>query len=170
MQATRPDSVRARLVFVNLLKCNSQGVAKRCLIHVEHQTAHADWLPTCLSIGFEDLIQASVGIAAPYGITGKSSRRLVGSQNRVRPYFVAQSLSSESSAAVDLLAFTGIVVNLGKSIHHRDILGANLVRQVVRLCDEFFELVSVFFLLRLSYLRIELLDFAILLKFSFYCR
>ena len=31
----------------------------------------------------------------------------------------------------DLLAFTGILVNLGKSVHQRDILGTNLLRQVV---------------------------------------
>jgi hypothetical protein len=66
-----------------------------------------------------------------------------------------------------LLAFTGILVNLGKPFHQRDVFRANPLRQVVHLFDECFELVRVVFLHRLGYLRIELLDIAKLLRFYF---
>src|SRR3979490_2005880 len=74
MQPARPDSVLARLVFVNLLKCNSQGVAKLCLIHVEHQAAHADSAADVFINWFREFSSGHETVAASYGITAKSSR------------------------------------------------------------------------------------------------
>ena len=69
--------------------------------------------------------------------------------------------------SIDLLTFTGILVNLGKPIHHCDILGTNLVPEVVRLFGELFKPPGVLFLFRLRYLLFELLDIAIKLYFDF---
>jgi hypothetical protein len=41
LQATRADSVRAVLVFLNLLECNPENVAELGLTHPKHHAAHA---------------------------------------------------------------------------------------------------------------------------------
>jgi hypothetical protein len=67
----------------------------------------------------------------------------------------------------DLHAITGILFDLGKPLQHRDVFGANLFRQIVRLFDEDFERGGIVSSVRLSYLLIELYYIALLLKFRF---
>ena len=111
LQATRPDSVRARLVFVNLLKCNSQGVAKLSLIHIEHQAAHADsaadvfinWIR-----GFDSGHRSVSRLCMYYGKIGAPSRWVLES-----PLFLSAEFIERFECISDLLAFNGIRVNLG---------------------------------------------------------
>jgi hypothetical protein len=85
---------------------------------------------------------------------------------RSRPFLFCRAEFRERIECIsDLLAFTGILVNLGKPFHHHDVFGTNLLRQVVRLFDECFELVRVVFLHRLGYLRIELRKIAAFLLY-----
>ena len=81
-----------------------------------------------------------------------------------RPFLSCAEFFERIEGGSDLLAFTGILFNLGKPFQHRDVFGAKLLRQVVRLFDEHFERVGILSSIRLSYLLIELYYIAISLK------
>ena len=74
MQPARTNRVRPLLVFLNLLKCNSQGVAKLCLIHVEHHVAYTDSAADMLADVVRGIDPWHGTVAALYDITAQADR------------------------------------------------------------------------------------------------
>ena len=67
--SARTNRARARLVFLNLLKCNPQGVAELARLISSMVRRMRILLPTCLSMEFEDLVRGMGLSRAPYNIT-----------------------------------------------------------------------------------------------------
>jgi hypothetical protein len=74
MQPARTNRVRPLLVFLNLLKCNSQGVAEFRLAHIKHGPPHADAVADVLVDGVRGFGSGHGTIAALYDITARADR------------------------------------------------------------------------------------------------
>ena len=74
MQPARTNRVRPLLVFLNLLKCNSQGVAEFRLAHIKHGPPHADAVADVLVDGVRGFGSGHGTIGAPYDITAQRGR------------------------------------------------------------------------------------------------
>jgi hypothetical protein len=69
MQPARTNRVRPLLVFLDLLKCNSQGLAEFSLAHLEQYPTHANAVADVLVDGVRGFGSGHGTVAAPYDIT-----------------------------------------------------------------------------------------------------
>jgi hypothetical protein len=74
IQPARTNRVHPLLVFLNLLKCNSQGVSELRHTHIEHDPTHANAVADVLVDGVRGFGSGHGTIGAPYDITAQRGR------------------------------------------------------------------------------------------------